>query len=65
MPYSEKMISFMQKLRNDEELNRLKQEYRDLTGETAYGFNYDEYSSIEDYKQSYRDRIAQLKKDNK
>lgn len=57
--------SFLERLRNDEELNKLKQEYEELTGNIPFGYNYDEYGSIEEYKQKYKDEIEEYRKTNK
>ena len=59
------MIELMKRLKEDEELNRLKEKYEHLTGKPPFGFNFDEYGSVEEYKQEYRNRIKEYRKTNK
>ena len=45
---------FVNMYRNDKELKELKQKYIEKYGKPAFGFNYDEFSSFEDYKNRLR-----------
>ena len=56
------MKRFSQLLENDKELTDLKEQYEKKFGKPAFGYNYDEFPTIEDYKNRLRKRIEEKKK---
>lgn len=50
---------FMDKLHNDPELKQMREEYNKI-GVCMPGYNYDEYSSLEDYKEKCRMKLKKL-----
>lgn len=51
------MEKFSQLLENDKELTELKELYKKKFGKPAFGYNYDEFPTIEDYKNRLREYI--------
>ncbi len=52
---------FMDKLRNDPELKELRRQYHEI-GECMSGYHYEEYRSLEDYKETCRAKLTELQK---
>ena len=50
---------FIHLLRNDKEVIELKRKYKEMQGINAPGFNYDEYSSYEEYKDILRKLVKE------
>lgn len=51
------MEKLVELLHNDEELTELKERYKKKFGKPAFGYNYDEFPTIEDYKTRLREYI--------
>lgn len=51
------MEKLMDLLHNDEEIKMLRSMYKEKYGKPAFGYNYDEFSTIEDYKNRLRECI--------
>ncbi|CCL06421.1 TPA: hypothetical protein SOL98_001200 [Clostridioides difficile] len=50
-------MPIMKRLRNDKELLELRRLYKEKYNENAPGFNYDEYSSYDEYKEKLKELI--------
>jgi hypothetical protein len=55
------MEKFLKLLKSDKELTDLKEQYEKKFGKPAFGYNYDEFPTIEDYKNRLRKRIEEKK----
>ena len=49
------MEKFMELLQKDEEIKELRKQYKEKFGKPAFGYNYDEFPTIEDYKKCLRE----------
>lgn len=50
-------MKIVEEIRNDKEIQKLKKEYKEKYKKNAPPFNYDEYFSIENYKEKLRDMM--------
>ena len=57
-----KQNQIMRMLRNDKELLELRKRYKECYNENAPGFNQDEYSSYEEYKNELRNLLKEGEK---
>ena len=51
------MYKLMEVLRNDQELQKMRKEWKERTSCPFPPYNYDEYGGIEDYKNKIRERL--------
>ena len=55
------MEKFMEMLQKDGEIKELRKRYKEKFGKPAFGYNYDEFPTIEDYKNRLRKYIEEKK----
>ena len=56
------MEKLIRKLKNDDEINAIKKEWLEIGIQPWWGFNYDEFDSIDDYKCKLREKLEDMKK---
>ena len=55
--YKDCRMKIVEEIRNDKEIQQLKREYKEKHNKNAPPFNYDQYASIEDYKNKLRKMV--------
>lgn len=63
IPRGCEMKGIIKIIREDEEVNQIKKEWLEISNESWMPFNYDEYSSIKEYKEKLKKRFEKIRKE--
>jgi len=57
------MNKLIEMLIKDEEIQKIRKEWIELNVQPWWGFNYDEYNGLDDYKKQIRIELKKMKKE--